>query len=138
MNLQEKIKETVANYFTYFNAADPDAIASIYAEDATVEDPVGTPPKKGKDEIIAFYKSAVKNKAKLKQTGETRVVGNEAAFAFTVIVTMTVVTDKAVDVVLPEGGMEIDVIDTMKFDEDGKVTSMRAFWGPGNIRQIKA
>jgi hypothetical protein len=27
----------------------------------------------------------------------------------------------------------MDVIDVMTFDEDAKITSMRAYWGPSNI-----
>ena len=30
-------------------------IADLYADDATLEDPVGTPPKRGRAEIVAFY-----------------------------------------------------------------------------------
>ena len=29
--------------------------------------------------------------------------------------------------------MHIDVIDVFKFNADGKVSSMRAFWGPENM-----
>ena len=28
----------------------------------------------------------------------------------------------------------IDVIDVMKFDDAGKITSMRAFWSPADLR----
>jgi len=31
--------------------------------------------------------------------------------------------------------MTIHVIDTFTFNEDGKVTEMRAFWGPTNIEK---
>ena len=47
-----------------------------------------------------------------------------AAFAFTVFVNA------------PEQAMEIDVIDVFRFDADGKVAEMRAFWGPGNVRMV--
>ena len=44
--------------------------------------------------------------------------------------------DVAVEVELPKGGMSIDVIDTFKFNEEGQITEMNAYWGPSNITQI--
>ena len=137
MDMNEKMKQAVQAYFDNFNAQDAEAIANLYADDATVEDPVGTPHKNGKDEILAFYKTAVKNGATLSQQGQTRIAGNVAAFAFGVTVGGAGMTDvdKAVDVDLPPGSMTIHVIDTFTFNEDGKVTEMRAFWGPTNIEK---
>jgi ketosteroid isomerase-like protein len=31
----------------------------------------------------------------------------------------------------------IDVIDVIAFDDDGKITSMRAFWNPADIRTTR-
>lgn len=136
--MSEKMLETVQAYFDLFNAQEAKGIADLYADDATVTDPVGTPAKEGKEAILAFYTMAVKNGARLSQKGPTRIAGNAAAFAFTVSVgAMTDVdADVAVAVELPKGGMTIDVIDTFYFNEDGKVTEMKAYWGPGNITQV--
>jgi len=138
MDLNEKMAASVQAYFDLFNAQDAKGIADLYADDATVTDPVGTPPKEGKEAILAFYTMAVKNGATLKQNGPTRIAGNCAAFAFTVSVGLMtdVDADVAVAVELPKSGMTIDVIDTFEFNADGKVTEMRAFWGPSNITQI--
>ncbi len=132
----EKMAASVLAYIDLFNAQDAAGIAALYADDASVTDPVGTPPKNGKDAILAFYTLAVKNGAKLVQNGPTRIVADHAAFAFTVSVGAMTAVDKAVDVELPAGGMTIDVIDTFKFNDDNKVTEMRAFWGPTNITQV--
>lgn len=136
--MSQHMLEAVQAYFDLFNAQDAQGIANLYADDATVMDPVGTPAKTGKEAILAFYTMAVKNGATLKQNGPTRIAGNAAAFAFTVSVgAMTNVDgDVAVAVELPKGGMTIDVIDTFYFNEDGKVTEMKAYWGPGNITQL--
>ncbi|MEP3890509.1 MAG: nuclear transport factor 2 family protein [Hellea sp.] len=135
--MSEDMKAAVQAYFDLFNAQDAQGIADLYADDATVTDPVGTPAKEGKEAILAFYTMAVKNGARLEQQGQTRIAGNSAAFAFTVSVgAMTNVDpDIAVAVELPKGGMTIDVIDTFRFNEDGKVTEMKAYWGPSNITQ---
>src|SRR3546814_8940608 len=42
-------------YIDGFNRADPAGVAALYADDATVEDPVGSPLKTGKAEITKFY-----------------------------------------------------------------------------------
>lgn len=135
MATPEQMAAAVQAYFDFFNVQNAQGIADLYSEDATVTDPVGTPPKKGKAAILEFYTLAVKNGAQLKQAGTTRIAGNSAAFAFTVSVGAMnhVDADSVVDVELPKGGMTIDVIDTFAFDDDGKVTEMRAFWGPSNI-----
>ena len=135
--MSQTILDSVQAYFDLFNAQDAKGIAELYADDATVTDPVGTPAKEGKEAILAFYTLAVKNGARLSQNGPTRIAGNSAAFAFTVTVgAMTDVDqDVAVAVDLPKGGMTIDVIDTFIFNEDGKVIEMKAYWGPGNITQ---
>jgi len=136
--MSQAMQDAVQAYFDLFNAQDAQGIANLYTDDATVTDPIGTPPKEGKEAILAFYSMAVKNGATLKQNGPTRIAGNCAAFAFTVSVgAMTDVdSDVAVAVDLPKGGMTIDVIDTFEFNGDGKVVAMNAYWGPTNITQV--
>lgn len=134
----DHMENTVQAYIDLFNAQDAQGIAELYADNATVTDPVGTPSKDGKAAILAFYKMAVKNGAKLAKQGQTRIAGNYAAFSFTVTVgAMTSVDeDVAVAIELPKGGIRIDVIDTFLFDNEGKVSEMRAYWGPSNITQL--
>jgi len=136
--MSQQMKDAVQAYIDLFNAQDAQGIADLYAEDAVLIDPMGTPPKKGKAAILEFYTLAVKNGAKLELVGPTRIAGNSAAFPFKCTVGgMTHVDgDVAVEVDLPKGGMIIDIIDTFQFNEDGKVTEMNAYWGPSNITQI--
>jgi len=135
--MTQHMQDTVNAYIRLFNAQDAQGIADLYADEATVTDPVGTPPKIGKEAILKFYTLAVKNGAKLQLKGPTRIAGNSAAFPFVCRVgEMTHVDgDVAVEVELPQGGMTIDIIDTFVFNEDGKVSEMKAYWGPSNITQ---
>ena len=135
--MTQHMQEAVEAYINLFNAQDAQGIADLYADDAKVIDPVGVPPKEGKDAILSFYQMAVKNGAKLKLTGPVRIAGNCAAFPFRCTVGgMTHVdADIAVEVELPKGAMTIDIIDTFEFNADGKVVEMRAYWGPTNITQ---
>ncbi|MGB0906842.1 MAG: nuclear transport factor 2 family protein [Maricaulaceae bacterium] len=133
----EKMLAAVQGYFDNFNAQNAQGIADLYAQDATVTDPYATPSKTGKDEILAFYTAAVKSGSRLVQQGPTRIAGNRAAFAFTVYVGGLSSESKAVDIEMPMGAMEIDVIDTFEFNDAGEVTAMTAYWDPKvNLRQV--
>lgn len=116
-------RKAVEQYIDALNAADLERILDIYAEDATVEDPVGTEPYRGKQAIADFYaQGAINSGLKATLTGQVRIAGAEAAFPFCVDIEM-------------EGSMaHIEIIDVFRFNKVGKVASMRAFWGPENMR----
>ena len=103
----------VKRYVEAFDKADLGIIREMYADDATVEDPVGSEPYVGIDAILGFYEGALASGAKLELTGDVRCAGNTVAFPFKVI--------------MP--GMEISPIDVFEFNADGKVQSMKAYWG---------
>lgn len=122
MATEQQMKQQMQAYIDEFNKANPQGIADLYSDDATVEDPVGSPVKSGKAAVLAFYQYAVKTGAKLKLAAPIRAShGNSAAMAFDVILNM------------PEGKAHIQVIDVMTFNEAGKFTSMRAFWGKSDM-----
>lgn len=119
---EQHMKETLQAYIDLFNRADAEGIAELYATDATVEDPIGSPVKHGKTEIAAFYKMAVQTKTQLRLVAPIRASSaGEAAMAFDVELNM------------PSGRSVIRVIDTMRFNADGRVAAMRAYWGPGDM-----
>lgn len=127
---EKQMKEAMQAYIDLFNKADAAGIADLYADDATVEDPVGKPLKKGKAEIAAFYQYAIKTGAQLKLAAPIRASqGNSAAMAFDVNLTMPP----------DQGGARavIHVIDVMTFNDAGKFSSMRAFWGMSDMEVIK-
>ena len=43
----ERMVAAVEAYVTSYNRADLDGVCAVFAEDAVVEDPVGTPPRVG-------------------------------------------------------------------------------------------
>ena len=126
---QQQMKQAMQAYIDAFNRVDPDAIVALYADDATVEDPVGSPPKAGRKAIAEFYAYAIKSGARLKLAAPIRGShGNSAAMAFDVELNMPQ-GDKTARAV-------IRVIDVMTFDDAGKFSSMRAFWGPGDMELL--
>lgn len=117
----EHLVATVNAYVAAFAAKNPQGVADLFAEDATVEDPVGSPAHNGKDAILAFYTQSMATGAKLELNGPVRVALPYAAFAFSVHLHW-------------EGkDQRVDVIDTFKFNDDGKVIEMRAYFGPTNM-----
>ena len=116
MEVSDKIA-AVHKYVEAFEKADINIIREIYADDAIVEDPVGTPVHVGIDAICAFYDGALSSGAKLELTGDPRCTGNAVAFPF-----------KAVT-----GDFSVEIIDVFEFNDDGKVVSMKAYWGPENM-----
>jgi steroid delta-isomerase len=116
MDTQDKIA-MVHRYVEAFDKADLDIIRDIFSADARVEDPVGTDVHDGIDAVCAFYEHALASGAKLTLTGEPRCAGNAVAFPFRATAP----------------GMNVEIIDVFEFNEDGKVDSMRAYWGPENM-----
>ncbi|MGT2494693.1 nuclear transport factor 2 family protein [Cupriavidus basilensis] len=72
-----------------FNAADAERVAALFADDATVEDPVGGPMIAGRESILAFYRHATSLGARLEVVAAPRGShGNAAALRFAVEVRM--------------------------------------------------
>jgi steroid delta-isomerase len=115
------MEAAVHEYVAAFDANAPERVVALFAEDATVEDPVGSPQHVGHDAILGFYATSMQTGAKLRLDGPVRIAGDYAAFAFTVLLNL--------------GGkdMRVEVIDTFRFNDAGKVTEMRAYFGPTNM-----
>ncbi len=113
MEAADKIK-TVEKYVEAFANSDMGIIREIYADNARVEDPVGSPVHEGMEAVCAFYEGALASGAKLALTGKPCCAGNAVAFSF--------------QVKMP--GMTLDIIDVFEFDELGKINNMKAYWGP--------
>ena len=116
-----QMEAAVHAYVAAFAAGDPDMAAAIFADDAVIEDPIGTEPKVGKQAIREFYVQSMATGARLHLAGPVRVAAAHAAFA--------------IQVRLHWDGkdMAIAVIDTFAFNEAGQVTEMKAYFGPGNM-----
>jgi len=119
MNTSENMKARLVDYIEAFNAADASRVVALFADNASIEDPVGTPLKEGKSEIETFYTSATSVGARLELMAPPRGShGNSASISFRVHITA-------------QDGRpaHIDVTDVMDFDAAGKILRMRAYWG---------
>jgi len=121
MPTQAQMKAALQAYIDGFNADDPDAIMALFAEDAVIEDPVGS-PLKSRAEFDAFIRQGVKFGARLTLAAPIRGShGNRAAMVFTV----TFVQDGV--------RYSTNSTDVMTFDAAGKITRMDGFWGPSDV-----
>ncbi|GAC1398333.1 MAG: nuclear transport factor 2 family protein [Mycobacterium sp.] len=111
--------KTVNRYLEMVAKGRPDDIADLYATDGTVEDPVGGEVHIGREAIRGFY-TAVENANAQTEVVTLRALGNEVAWLWA----LTIAT------------MRIEIISVMTFDEEGKIASMKAYWGPENISQV--
>lgn len=112
--------DAVDNYLHGLNEKDLELILSLYAENGSVEDPVGSKVVKGMAGLRKFYGGAVTMDLDLKRTGPVRIAGLEAAFPFELVMEVNGVK------------MKSQIIDVFRFDDQGKIVEMRAFWGPSN------
>jgi steroid delta-isomerase len=117
----EEIRAAMERYVELVCEGDSDGIADLYADDATVEDPVGENSIQGREVIRSFY-AAVASNLQVEITGPICVAGKECA------------TPLLAEFTSDDQKNYIDVIDVMTFDDEGKITSMRAFWNAADMR----
>jgi len=101
-------------YVSLIGDEDVDAMVALFADDCTVEDPVGSELRVGRDDVRAFYATLPETGASASLAGPVHVVPDAKAAAF------------AFDI--DTGGFVMHVIDVMTFDDDGRITSMTAYW----------
>ena len=111
----DRVREVVEEYLRLVATGTADEIAALYAEDATLEDPVGADVLRGREAIRGFY-AAVEPLQVETQLFTLRATAGEAAFHFEV----RTITDGGTFTMAP--------IEVMTFDEDARITSMRAWW----------
>lgn len=115
----DELKAFVTRYLDTVVNGSAEDVAALYAEDATLEDPVGGGEVHiGRQAIAGFYK----NTDGLEIGTELlsfRAGGHEAAFVFAITV----------------GTMRIEPIEVMTFNSEGQITAMKAYWGPADVVQ---
>ncbi|MFF8596450.1 nuclear transport factor 2 family protein [Streptomyces sp. NPDC015220] len=121
MSSPELTRSVVERYVELIAKGTGAQIAALYAEHGSVEDPVGTGPRAGREALEEFYDRA----AAMDSTTELlalRVAGNEAAAHFRVV--------------SRTGGRTYtcEPIDTFVVDDEGRIVTMRAYWGPGDLK----
>jgi steroid delta-isomerase len=116
----EQAEANVRRYLGLVATGTAAEIAALYAEDAVLEDPVGSEPLRGREAIQAFYATLEAMKVSTELTS-IRTCGGEAAFQF------HIETDTGAGVAV------LDPMENMVFDEDGLIRQMRAWWSDADM-----
>jgi steroid Delta-isomerase len=125
MATPDDLAAAIDTYIERFRAGDSAAWVACFAEDATHEDPVGTEPHHGRAAIQASYEQslAIGGSLGLRARDEPIIVGNEA------VVALEAWSGSGADRVhMPR------IIDHFTFDDDARITSVRAFWQLETVR----
>ncbi len=119
----EDITQAVNRYIETMAKGRADDLVDFFADDATLEDPVGGEVHIGRQAIHGFYAN-VEDLNRESELVTLRVAGNEAAFLFRLTVDYR------------ENRMRIEPIEVQVFDENTKITSMKAYWSPADVTQL--
>lgn len=117
MATPEQIRATVDSYVDAYATNDKAAFLALWAPEGILEDPVGTPVHVGVDALGAFWDGAreLANRIVLKPENVV-IAGGEAAMVF------------EINAHIGDGGLTMQAVDVMKFDDKGRLTSVRAYW----------
>lgn len=119
------IRATVESYIRSVAKGTTDEVLALYAPGATVEDPVGTDVRTTEASLREFYSMI----EPLTQTGELlslKIAGGNAAFLFRLTTH------------LGEQDLVMEVIDVMTFDDDARITGMKAYWSQEDMQTVPA
>jgi len=114
------IRGVVEQYVKLVATGPTEDIVALYAPDAVVEDPIGSTPRHGHDAIREMYQ-ALEAATRETRIDTVRVVGSHAVVGFTLVTRFG------------EHKMTLSPVDVMEFDEQGRITGMKAYWGPEDM-----
>jgi steroid delta-isomerase len=111
----------VEQYIHALSSHDMSAINDLFADDASIEDPVGSELIVGKAAILRFYEVAFSSGISARLDGAVRLAGNHAVFPF------------IVEMNPGNGEVRMEIIDQFTFNDEDKIIAMKAFWSEANM-----
>ncbi len=122
MATPEQMKATLAAYIATFTAHDREGWLELFTEDATQEDPVGAPVNTGHEAIGTFWDNThAMGDLSLEAIDDPIVLDHEALLFIRAVI----------------GGPELSgiprIVDHIRFADDARIQSLRAFWDPATM-----
>jgi len=119
----DQIRQVLERYTAAVSAGDHETAVSLFAPGATAHDPVDGPDldAEGLGKVIAGSAAVIRA---VRLTGPVRISADCRHAAAPI----------EADVDFGEGPQVMSVIDVMSFDDDARITSMAAYYGPANLR----
>jgi steroid delta-isomerase len=127
MPTPQEMRYIMQRYLERVAQHNAEGVVELFSDDISVEDPVGGPAGShviGRDAVLTFFRTGfARSRPRPELTGAIRTTcGDEAAMPF------------LLRLELRGEAMEVDVIDVMTFDTNGKISSLRAIWDPDELR----
>ncbi|WP_067699813.1 nuclear transport factor 2 family protein [Nocardia jejuensis] len=114
-------RDVVEQYVKLVATGPTEDVVALYAADAVVEDPIGSEPRVGHEKIREMY-TALESMRRETELHTVKVSGTHAAVSFSLYGTFG------------DQKMTLSPIDIMEFDDEGKIVSMKAYWGPEDLK----
>ena len=115
------MRDLIERYAAAWANNDRDGWLATFAEDATQEDPIGSPVRRGRAEMGKFWDGAMGEYLSLAiDAQQIFVAGDEAAMVWRITAE------------LDEGWRVFSGVDVFTFDATPLITSVRAYWEPEN------
>ena len=124
----EQIEKLISNYYVALGSMDATKWAAKFAEEATIEDPVGTPTITGGREVFCqFYTNAINANFQTLDIKEQNVFikPNQAAVSWN----FEGLTHQGVKIAFE--GMTL-----FEFNDSCLITSFKAYWNPSQIMPL--
>jgi steroid Delta-isomerase len=123
MATAEQIRDVFERYTAAVSAGDGERATSFFAPGATAHDPIDGPELdvEGLAKLITGASAAVRS---VRLSGPVRISADCRHAAAPI----------EAEVDFGEGTQVMAVIDVLTFDDDGRITSMAAYYGPDSLR----
>jgi steroid delta-isomerase len=117
MGSRDTIASTCDAYLAAVASGDADAMMALWCADPSVEDPIGSEPRRGRQLVYEFYANQPEV-TMLRRLGPVTVAADYAGFQF--IIEYIEAAEEHVAV----------ITDLLGFDVEGRIATMRACPGP--------
>ncbi len=124
--MKEVVQSALDNYVQAYTNNDKELFKSLWDNEAIFEDPVGADPCNGIEEICAFWDFGHSDGMQITPANvETIICANEGILK--AVMQVRNINDST--------GMDISIVDHFVVNDEGKITSGRAFWDESSITQ---
>jgi steroid delta-isomerase len=123
----QHIRSVFERYGELMCRGDVEAIVQLFAPDAVLEDPVGSPPRRGRAEIAQFFRdgiAAMGGPIEMRLDGAVRIAGHRAAAAY------------IASTPHHSAPFRVETLDVVEFDEAGLIRSFQAYFGETNVSPL--
>lgn len=122
---KELMQQTINNYFEAISALDAQQWIALFAEEGVIEDPVGSRPYRGEQELGVFFKGILRTFIQLQMSiEEQHFYPHEAAVQW-----------KATALAFNGKALTFEGKEVFQIDEQGKIQLAQVYWNPAVVAE---